>query len=277
MPTNYIIEILASVRSTIIRYRRAIGYTLLGILAVLIIALATAAFVARETMPNDRLYTFKVNVYEPALMLTKTSDRSKVVYGTSLLETRFTELLTLRNEGVTDVETIAPLVARAAETTSGIAANLRESGLPNEDRLDAMLQVSIQVKAMETVAQDTEALSHSEDAFEELRKSISSQFSENVSNYASSTDPEVVKQYMGSHVARVTELLPTVALGSAAQRQALMRIEVMQSSLEENDLASALNAILKAEEALVVDGLVYASERGEGPDTAPAATTTEGQ
>ncbi len=277
MPTNHIIEILATVRSTLIRYRRAIGYALLGLLVVLVIAIATAAFIARETMPTSKLYSLKVKIYEPVVMMTKFSASAKAEYATNLIESRFQELMYLRDTGATDVAIVSPLVARATETIGITAQHLSESDLRSEERIDALLTLSIPVKAMETIAQATDSLDPSEDAFEELRKTISKTMTTSVQSYASTTDAERAKIFLGTHIERVTELLPKVAPGSTAQRIALTRIEDMRIALEEGDIGSALVAILRAEEILIVDGMVWGSERGDGPDIAPIASTTEGQ
>lgn len=258
-------------------YRRRIVQIAGITLGVLVVAVVALAFVARETMPNDKLYTFKVNVYEPALMTIKTSDRARLDYGVKLLGTRFTELLSLRDNNLATPENVAPLIAHSGETTTLLYDTMGDDSLTNEERLDTLFAASVQVKAMETIAQETDQLEHSRDAFGDLLDDVGDKLTNNVTVYATSTNLDRVKQYIGTHIDAVSALLPEVANGSAAQKQALTRIEVMQEEVETGEFAKAIIAILRAEEALTVDGMVWGSERGESPVTAPAATTTEGQ
>lgn len=258
-------------------YRRHMVLTAGIVLTVLILAVVALAFIARETMPDDALYTLKVNVYEPAVMTTKMSDRARLDYGVKLLGTRFDELLSLRDNNIATAENVAPLIARAAETTSVLYETMSDDSLTNEERLDTLFAATVQMKAMETITQETEQLTHAQDAFGKLLGDVSDNLTENVTVYATSTNLDRVKQYIGTHIDAVSALLPQVANGSAAQKQALARIEVMQEEVETGNFAKAIIAILRAEEALTVDGMVWGSERGESPVTAPAATTTEGQ
>lgn len=272
-----LIAFVRILNETLRPYRQRILLVGGGVILALVLVIVALAFTARETMPGDALYSFKVNVYEPAIMATRLTDRTQLKYGVTLLETRFAELVSLRDNRTATVENVAPLLARTAETTTFLYDIMGDDSLTTEERLDTLFEATVQVKAMETIVQGTDDLSHSRNAFGDLLKSVSDNLNQTVTAYASSTDPDRVKQYLGSHIDAVSTLLPKVANGSAAQKQALTRIDVMQEEVADNNLPKAITAILRAEEALRVDGMVWGAERGESPVLTETATTTEGQ
>jgi hypothetical protein len=251
------------------------GVALALLLAILV--LATLTYISRDALPGEPLFDLKVNVLERGYAMTKFTKSSQASYAVARMEKRLNELLVLRRDTATSSEETLRTIASLSNDHAQTAVDaLTDSLLTSEGRINTLARVTTVAKAKETLAQEVPEFASSTEAFEELRKSLSSALALSVESYASTTPSDQVKVFLAEHVQNVSDALPSVAQGSSAQRIAIRRVQDAQEAIEENKLGVAILSLLKAEEALAVDGYVWGSERGE-EELPLEVPVTEGQ
>lgn len=254
-------------------------YVMLGTAAALLIIVAAVAFLAKETTPGDPLYTAKINIYERAVATTKFTGEAKVAYEASRIDSRFTELQTIaRESGTTSPEVVEQVGALIERHANDAVTALNSSTLSLEDQITLLAEIGTTLRAASILIDDTEELASSTDGVETARESVASALSTGVATFTTSGATSTIEAFLSKRINVLGESIVKVAPGSEAQRLAITRITDASEAVADGDLKFALNAILRAEEAIAVDGYLYASERGEGP--LPEATepvTTEGQ
>ena len=252
---------------------------LIGVIAVALLLVVGTTFVARDTMPEDRLYYTKTHTYEGALALTKLSESAKLAYDISRTEARLAELQSLVADQATTSPEVAIEVGNLVEIhTKHFVTTLNDSSLSLTDRIDTLAKIDAVAKAAERVVDDNEELTSAKEAIERGRDAIDESRRVAMESLSSSDDTAAIQKYLQVLIARVGERIGTVAQGSDAQRIALMRINDANDAIEEMDFGHALIALLRADQAIDLDQYLYAAERGEGPQKKGAGPeTTEGQ
>ncbi|MFM2374788.1 MAG: hypothetical protein RLZZ234_783 [Candidatus Parcubacteria bacterium] len=247
------------------------------VVLLLVVILATLTYISRDTLPGEPLFNLKVNVLERGFAMTRLTKSAQASYGVTRMEKRLNELLVLQRDSASSTEeTLRTIAGLSNEHAQGALAALTDSLLTPEARINALARVTTASKAEETLAQEFPEFAPVKDDFETLRQSLSDALKVSVESYASTTPIEEVKLFVAEHVQNVSRALPSVAQGSDAQRIAIRRVEIAQESIEKNELAVALLSLIKAEEAIAVDGYVWGSERGE-EELSGEAPVTEGQ
>lgn len=234
--------------------------------AVLFVGGGLLAYLSSTAMPGDALYGFKTSVLEPVTNATKLTPEARAKEATDLLTVRLQELQALATDNASSspeaLTAIADLtVKHANQLTDAIAG---AESMSSERRINTLAEGSATLRAIEVLIEDTpefaamkQAVSEGEGRAEDTLRGI-------VTAYATTGDGNSVSIFIGNRIGSVSEGLTTIAPGSRAQQIAFRRVEETNEAIAANDLAGALFYIIKAEEAMVVDRLLYDTERGIG-------------
>lgn len=255
-------------------YMRMYGvYAIVGV-AALLVAMVVFSYIASSSLPDGRLYSFKTNVVERIIGYTKIGVGSHASYNIILLEARLAELQTLsRDQATTSPDTLVGVARRIDSYTNDILASLNDSGaVGTTEHVDILLRLASVTNAEDTLIDDTDEFAPMKESIKVSRGAVTDTLKSAVQTFASSSSPEIVGEYIGSHIEAVIADIPKLAQGSRAQKLAIARVNDMNESMIDGNTADALIFILRARQAIAVDAYLFDAERGL-TDTAPVVTT----
>jgi hypothetical protein len=255
-------------------------YREIGIYGGLLVAVCLFVlwYVLTHATPGSPYYAFKVGYFEHMVRSMWYGDERRVAYDVARLRNRFEELSGLAyDQQISAPDVIDEVATYALKSGEEIRATLIHRQRLSQGEIVSANEAVGLLRSSEILASESEELKSTFDRFSSARKDTSDVLRDVVSEYASTTNEEDVRAFLLARVQRVTEAITTVAQGSAAQKQALMRAYDANEALIENNLGLALLAILRAEESIFVDTTLYTRERGEGSIVVEAPATTTGQ
>ncbi len=250
----------------------------IALIAGLLLALlmSVVGYLSTRAMPGDALYGFKTSIVEQVTNATKLTPEARAKEATDLLTVRLRELQALAADNASSSpETLAALAdlttRHANQLTDAIAT---AESLDTERRITTLAEGSATLRAIEVLIEDTpefasirKQVSEGEGRAEDTLRGI-------VTAYATTGDSNTVSIFIGNRIVGVGEGLETVAAGSRAQQIAFRRVAETNEAIAQGDLGNALFFIIKAEEAMLVDRLLYDTERGIG-DNLPTADPSQ--
>ena len=246
--------------------KKNLGFSVLGILALVLSLFFVLAYVADTSTPDEKLYEFKTSVVEPVIGATKLSDNSKLSYTSSLLQKRVAELLVLySDQSTTSPETLDKLASLTKQhTDESVWIIQNTNSLTVQEKISALANISNVTRAFETLTDDWEEFDSIKDYSGNIQNVSQDSLKSEIEKFASTSEIEVVTAFIGEQINLVGEEIKTITQNSRAQKLALTRIDDAGESITEGKLADGLNFILRARQAIAVDTFLYASERGEG-------------
>ena len=247
-------------------HKKALGIGILSILGLGLIVFGTVALIAEKSTPDQKLYSFKTKVIEPAIRATKLSDESKLQYTASLLQKRVAELLVLYSDQSTSSPETLDRIASLAQKHTGDSVWLIQNtnSLSAQEKISTLANISNTTRAFETLTDDWEEFESIKDYSGDIQNLSQDGLRSEIQNFASTSDATTVSAFLSEQLNTVGEEIKSVAPNSRAQRLALTRIDDAGESITDGDFAEGLNFVLRARQAIAVDRYLFASERGEG-------------
>lgn len=219
---------------------------------------------AKDSLPGDSLYNFKTNISEELIARTKLTSTGKANYAVSRLEKRVRELQLLAADNATSsddaLNRIATLSQAHADTVTKYI--IEDQSVSLEQKIDSLAGFAGITRAQETIIDDTVEFTPITETISRVESTANDALRSSIDTFASSSDPVTVAAYLEKQIAEVSNILPTVANGSRAQRLATRRINDATEAIADGALGEGIYYILKAKEAIAVDGYLYAAERG---------------
>lgn len=242
--------------------------TLMGILAIALVAFISVAIVANKTTPDQKLYNFKTTVVEPVIRATKLSDSSKLEYTTTLLEKRVAELLVLySDQGTSSEQTLDHLASLTQQHTGDSVWMIgNTNSLTPQEKILTLLAITNTTRAFETLTDDWAEFASIKDYSSDIQTIGQDSLKNEIEKFASTSDATLVSVFTGEQITKVGEEIKTVTPNSRAQKIALGRLEEAGEYIPQAKFADAIYALMRARQAIAVDKYLYANERGE--DTA---------
>jgi hypothetical protein len=239
-------------------------YILIAAFGVLCIGLTLLATYASKQLPGESLYAFKTSVVEETIAFTKLSAAQKIAYNTKRLETRMAELTALsRDQSSTTPDVLATVAtlsdAHASAALSALAAAQKN---PTAEHIDTLAALSTITKSEVTLADATSEFETITDSLENTDRNVNSFLKSSIGAFASSSPTDVVYAYIDAHIRAVSTESSQVAPGSTAAATIIRRISDTNEAITDGDMAEAINSIIKARQAIAIDGLLWDAERG---------------
>lgn len=250
-------------------------YGVLGAATLLVAIVALAIFSIWST-PESVLFPVKTRVIEPAVGLFHFTSSGRAAYNTTLLERRFSELQDLRFDSATTspetLDAVSSLIARESEHA---LASLDTASLSYEVSLDRRLELLSIVDAHDTLAGAEPEFDPIKDAASAAREATLRSLRSTAEQFASST-PDAAMDYLARELGALPEAVAGLADGSDAERRALSRLEEAQDAIASGDLGDAIVSVLRVRQEIVVDSLLWESQRGPQGDVPDAGPIPEG-
>lgn len=246
-------------------------------LSVLVLALfgtTVVGYVSLNSAPDTVLYPIKVYVTENAVALVSLTDAARTDYVIMRLERRLSELQALTTDTSTSSpETIATIANLIEAHARDATATLTDSSLADENKIMQLARLSAITRAEEILLDTTEEFASGRDAVERAQETARTSLASTIETYASTTDAGAVHTFLGAQIQSVMANSPLVARGSNAERLMSQRVDDTQVAITDGHIATALISIVKAQEAITVDGYLFSAERGptDGAPVTPSA------
>ena len=253
--------------------KRAILFTVVGIVIVAIIAFVVLAAITANSTPDQKLYELKTKIVEPVIRATKLSADSKLEYTTDLLDKRVAELLTLSADQSTSSPKTLDRLASLTQQHTGDSVWLikNTNSLSGEEKVTTLALITNSTRAFETLADSSEEFEPIKDYSSDIQNIAQDGLKSEIEYFISNTDAGAISAFIGEQIEIVGEEIKTVAQNSRAQQLALIRIDDAGEYITDAKFQEAIYALLRARQAIAVDHYLYAAERGEG--NAEAANT----
>lgn len=242
-----------------------IGLSVVGIVVIgSAIAFGTLVKLSESSLPGQPLYNFKTNVAEKYIRLTKLSATARVHYDTTLLEQRLQELTTIASDqSTTTPEQIAAIAGRAQDhATDAIATLEKASSLSGESRITLLAKLDTTARAAETLSDSFTELEGISDTVETTEDSLNAALRSSIDTFVTTNATDTIESFIATQITEVSTHISDVAPGSRAQGLVIRRISDTEEALTDNKYADAITAIIRAQQAIAVDGYLFDSERG---------------
>ncbi|MBY0537871.1 hypothetical protein K2P47_00545 [Patescibacteria group bacterium] len=249
--------------------KNVIIITIIGIVAIALVAFISLALIANDSTPDQKLYGFKTSVVEKVIRATKLSDSSKLEYSTALLENRVAELLVLYYDQSTSSPETLDRIASLTQQHTGDSVWMIENtnSLSPQEKILALAYITNTTRAFETLTDDFVEFDSIKDYSSDIQNIGQDSLKREVENFASTSDATAISAFTGEQIAIVGEEIKTVAQNSRAQTLALTRVDEAGEYISEARFGDAIYALMRARQAIAVDRYLYANERGEGAST----------
>lgn len=239
--------------------RLALIIVILGILSF-----GTVLYVARGAQPGEPLYTIKTTLTEPAFTLTKLSPTSRISYTTYLLERRIAELTTLAGDTGTSSPELLATVSSLIEThTTDIVDTIENN--PNLDgvtKINFLAKADTVTRAAETLSDTTPELTTITDTLTSAENHVGDALTESIASFVTTNATDTIQSFITTQITAVGTEVVTTAPGSKAQSLVIRRISDAQESIADSKWVDAITYLLRARQAIAVDGYLFSAERG---------------
>lgn len=233
------------------------------VLAALIMFAIVVSF-SLHSQPTESLYSFKTKVAERFIRQTKLTAESRAAYDTSLLQTRLDELNKfVTDTGTTSPEVIQKIAALSHDHVTDVMTTLAtHPSLSDETRITTIARVSNIVRAEETLSDTLPEFAPMSDQNQTTDDSIRTALRSAIVDFVTTNATDTIQSFLGQQINVVSTDIVKVAAGSSAQQSVIKRISETQDALLDGKFADAIYAILRAEQAIMIDGYLFDSERG---------------
>ena len=241
---------------------------IIGVIGTLLTAgiliFLTLSYLSQKSIPGQTLYGFKTNVAEKVILTTKLSTHSRVSYYTSLFEKRLQELAIIANDhSTTSPELIAQIATLTQQHAQDAISTLEKNQtLDGETRITLLATIDTAARAIETLSDSFIELENINDAAGTTEDAINLTLNSSIDTFVTNNATDTIQSFIAANIADVGTHLSEVAPGSRAQNLVARRISDANEAIVDSKYADAITAIIRARQAIAVDGYLFDSERG---------------
>ncbi len=244
--------------------KRRLILTVSAMLLGALLTLGLLMYLAQSSLPGQRLYSFKTGVAEEAVAFTKRDAAAKNAYAVNRIERRLAELKTLASDDSTTTPETLAVVAALTDTHTKVVLETTDTtdSLSSEQKIDALAVLSNVTRAQESLVDSAEEFAPIRNTTSDIERAAAAALTTRIEDFASTSAPEAVRTYLGNQLSLVSADITKVANGSRAQNLTVQRINDANEAIADGNLTDALTYILRARQAIAVDGYLFEAERG---------------
>lgn len=240
---------------------------LLSIAAVVVVVIIIGTFslirAVHNQLPGDRFYSLKTATEKifGGIQLTNTG---RIEHSISLLESRLNEL----NRYALGISTSTPeqlsKIAEQSDATTKDALNI----IAADKSLDATLRISLLakidsvVRAQVTLGDSIKTFSPITDNVATNEKRANEALRTAITDFVSQNATDTIEQFIRDKITSIGQNIKAIAPGSSAAKTVSDRINDTREALVDHNYKDAIIAIIRAEQAIAIDGYLWNAERG---------------
>jgi len=234
---------------------------LAGILILIIII--GIGYQSLNSQPGTKFYPIKVNIVEPTLRFTKLTSDDRSSYDINRMKARLDELKTLARDNATATpETLSTMSNLIDSYTDDALEAVNSASLSSENRINILGELTNISQAQETLARTFPEFETMRDSLETSQGKVTDTLESTIVTFASTSPIEDVNAFLARQIQEVGTAIAELAQGSSAQKQAIARINNANEDIIDGHFANAIIWIMRAKQAITVDGYLWDSERG---------------
>jgi DNA-directed RNA polymerase subunit F/uncharacterized protein YejL (UPF0352 family) len=242
--------------------------TLLIAIPLLLVTFTVAGFlalnqIAKESLPGSQLYTFKTKVAEEVLERTKMSTEAKLAYEQRRFESRLNDFITLNGDSSTSSHEVTSNVAWLAEKHANaiIDTVTSNSDIRTVKKVEMLSGLATHARAMEILTDDSKEFKTIADQVSQVEGKVSDSLSTEIEKFVTEDDEVAIGEFFSAQIQYVATNAQSLAFGSTAQNLVLKRVADAQDAVVSKNMTEALTYILRAREAILIDGYLQDGER----------------
>lgn len=233
--------------------------------AALVFVSVGTGYAAYDSLPGDALYPVKVNVVEPVVGFSHSSEQDQLNYQASLLERRLFEMQQLSKAELLTEETVATIetsVEKHGSEINGIITADIDSSVNAKERLDVLSNAVTTLRTHEFI-EDTKVGKGRKSKFKSTEVSVSELFETEANRFADDTPTEAV-EYIAGVIEKLDSSLTDDDVASSTMGEVNDYLEDAEDALSNGDVDRALRFTDKAKQVidlnLNIEAIIHAEE-----------------
>jgi len=230
---------------------------------VLILSLIVLLRAVRNELPGDRFYSLKVASERlfGGIQLTTTG---RIEHNISLLESRLNEL----NRYALGISTSTPeqlaKIAEQSDTTTKDVLNMiaGDKSLDTTTRITLLAKIDGIVRAEETLSDSIKTFSPITDTIATNEKRANDALRTAITDFVTGNATDTIEQFIAARITTLGQGIKTIAPGSSAAETVTNQVHNTKEALADHKYKDAIIAIIRAEQAIAIDGYLWNAERG---------------
>ncbi len=233
------------------------------IVAVLIIAAFSLYRIVYNQLPGDPLYGLKT-VTERLFGGMQLTSAGRVDHNITLLESRLNEL----NRYALGIGSSSPeqltKIAEQSDNHTKDALNLiaADASLDIPARITLLTKIDSVVRAEETLGDSIKDFSPITDTIATNEKRVNDALRTAIGDFVTQSATDTIEQLIAEKITNLGKGIPSIAPGSSAAKTVAKRVTETNDALIDYDYKAAIIAIIRAEQAIAIDGYLWNAERG---------------
>ncbi|MBP6924373.1 MAG: hypothetical protein KBC62_03735 [Candidatus Pacebacteria bacterium] len=218
--------------------------------AVVFVSVGTG-YASYNSLPGEPLYTVKVNMVEPVLGFSHSSEKDQLNYQVSLLERRLFEMKELSEAELLTEESVVALETKVEEHSSEITeiiASDSDASVTAKERLDVLGDVVTTLRTHEFI-EDIKVGKGRASKFRSTEDSVSALYASEATRFAGAEPSEAV-EYIADAIQELDTSLSDEGVASSTVSEVNDILEDAEEALSEGNIDEALNFTGEAKQVI---------------------------
>ena len=235
----------------------------LGLVVLVIAGFFALMHLAYNQVPGDPLYGLKTAT-EHLFGGMQLTSAGKVDYNITLLESRLNELnryaLSISSSTPEKLTQIAEQSDSHTKDTLNILA--ADTSLDAETRITTLARLDSVIRAQETLSDTIKEFSSITDTVETNEKRVNEALKAAIADFVTQNATDTIEHLIANRITEISANISTIAPGSSAAKTVANRVSDTNEAVTDHKYADAILAIIRANQAIAIDGYLWNAERG---------------
>jgi hypothetical protein len=237
-----------------------------ALIALVVILFFVLMRISYNQVPGDPLYGLKTAT-EQMFGGIKLTSTGKAEYNITLLESRLNELnryaLNISSSTPDTLTKIAEQSDAHTKDTLNILAG--DKSIAAETHITTLAKLDGVIRAQETLGDTIEAFTPIADTIENNEKRVNDALKSAIADFVTQNATDTIEQFIANRITEVSQHISTIAPGSSAAKSVALRVTDTSEAVIDHKYAVAIISIIRADQAIAIDGYLWNAERGPVP------------
>ncbi len=232
-------------------------------IAIILVGFFALLRIAYNQVPGDSLYGLKTAT-EHLFGGIKLTNGSKADYNITLLESRLNEL----NRYALNISSSTPekltQIATQSDTHTKDTLNILagDKSIDGETRITTLAKLDGVIRAQETLSDSVKEFAPITETIATNEKRVNDALKTAITDFVSQNATDTIESLIANRITDITSHISSIAPGSSAAKTVLDRVNDTNEAVTDHKYAEAILAIIRASQAIAIDGYLWNAERG---------------
>jgi hypothetical protein len=236
---------------------------LIVLVAILLFALLRISY---NQVPGDSLYGLKTAT-EHLFGGIQVTSTGKADYNITLLESRLNEL----NRYALHISSSTPdklnQIATESDTHTKDVLNILagDKSIDGETRITTLAKLDGVIRAQETLSDSVKAFTPITETIATNEKRVNDALKTAIADFVTQNATDTIEHLIANHITDISTHISSIAPGSSAAKTVADRVTDTKEAITDHKYTEAILAIIRADQAIAIDGYLWNAERGPVP------------